>query len=145
MPASASLWMSLRLTLRPLAAVKALSYRPSSPRSMTFLISYSETENISGAGEPAPTITTKDRLALVTVIVKGTPYVIVDICLRMLKPSELYKAQGFPPTMSLPKVPMANRSLKPSRFTCVATASGRSRWPHLLEQTPLGKYFMMSI
>ena len=29
-------------------------------------------------------------------MVKGTPYVIVDICLRMLKPAELYKAQGFP-------------------------------------------------
>lgn len=54
------------------------------------------TGSLSSAGEPAPTITTKDRLALVTVMVKGTPYVIVDICLRMLKPSELYKAQGFP-------------------------------------------------
>ncbi|EGH99810.1 C-5 cytosine-specific DNA methylase, partial [Pseudomonas amygdali pv. lachrymans str. M302278] len=65
-------------------------------RVAAFLISYYGTENVSGAGEPAPTITTKDRLALVTVMVKGTPYVIVDICLRMLKPPELYKAQGFP-------------------------------------------------
>ncbi|QGT81555.1 DNA cytosine methyltransferase [Pseudomonas coronafaciens] len=65
-------------------------------RVAAFLISYYGTENVSGAGEPAPTITTKDRLALVTVMVKGTPYVIIDICLRMLKPSELYKAQGFP-------------------------------------------------
>lgn len=46
--------------------------------------------------EPMTTITTKDRLALVTVYIKGTPYVIVDICLRMLKPRELYRAQGFP-------------------------------------------------
>lgn len=44
----------------------------------------------------ASTITTKDRLALVTVMIKGTPYVIVDICLRMLQPHELYRAQGFP-------------------------------------------------
>ncbi|EPM57343.1 C-5 cytosine-specific DNA methylase [Pseudomonas syringae pv. actinidiae ICMP 19103] len=58
-------------------------------RVAAFLISYYGTENVSGAGEPAPTITTKDRLALVTVMVKGTPYVIVDICLRMLKPAEL--------------------------------------------------------
>ncbi|MCK9691321.1 DNA cytosine methyltransferase [Pseudomonas syringae] len=65
-------------------------------RVAAFLISYYGTENVSGAGEPAPTITTKDRLALVTVMVKGSPYVIVDICLRMLKPSELYRAQGFP-------------------------------------------------
>ncbi|VVN50684.1 hypothetical protein PS687_00395 [Pseudomonas fluorescens] len=41
-------------------------------------------------------MTIPDRLAMVTVMVKGTPYVIVDICLRMLKPSKLYKAQGFP-------------------------------------------------
>ena len=46
---------------------------------------------------PAPTtITPPDRLALVTVTIKGTPYVIVDICLRMLQPAELYKAQGLP-------------------------------------------------
>lgn len=45
---------------------------------------------------PASTITTKDRLALVTVTIRGTPYVIVDIGLRMLQPRELYLAQGFP-------------------------------------------------
>ncbi|KAA0910641.1 DNA cytosine methyltransferase [Pusillimonas sp. ANT_WB101] len=46
--------------------------------------------------EPMHTLTTKDRLALVTVIIQGTPYVIVDIKLRMLEPHELYAAQGFP-------------------------------------------------
>ncbi|WP_340052060.1 DNA cytosine methyltransferase, partial [Pseudomonas proteolytica] len=65
-------------------------------RVAAFLISYYGTENVSACDSPAPTITTKDRLAMVTVMVKGTPYVIVDICLRMLKPAELYKAQGFP-------------------------------------------------
>ncbi|WP_163056948.1 DNA cytosine methyltransferase [Acidithiobacillus ferrooxidans] len=45
---------------------------------------------------PMATITTKDRLALVTVHIEGTPYVIVDIGLRMLQPRELYRAQGFP-------------------------------------------------
>lgn len=37
------------------------------------------------------------RLALVTVNVKGVPHVIVDIGLRMMAPRELYNAQGFPP------------------------------------------------
>lgn len=46
--------------------------------------------------DPLHTITTKDRLALVTVTVRGTPYVIVDIGMRMLTPAELYAAQGFP-------------------------------------------------
>ncbi|TCV51356.1 DNA cytosine methyltransferase [Pseudomonas sp. 460] len=65
-------------------------------RVAAFLISYYGADNTSGCDAPAPTITTKDRLAMVTVMVQGTPYVIVDICLRMLKPAELYKAQGFP-------------------------------------------------
>lgn len=46
--------------------------------------------------DPLTTITTKDRLALVTVWLKGEPYVIVDIGLRMLTPRELYNANGFP-------------------------------------------------
>lgn len=47
--------------------------------------------------DPITTITTHDRLALVTVWLKGEPWVIVDICLRMLVPRELYNAQDFPP------------------------------------------------
>jgi DNA (cytosine-5)-methyltransferase 1 len=53
-------------------------------------------ENIRPLDEPVSTVTTKDRLALVTVWISGDPYVIVDIRLRMLKPRELYRAQGFP-------------------------------------------------
>jgi DNA (cytosine-5)-methyltransferase 1 len=29
-------------------------------------------------------------------MIKGTPYVIVDIGMRMLTPRDLYRAQGFP-------------------------------------------------
>lgn len=65
-------------------------------RVAAFLVSYYGASHASDAAEPLATITTKDRLALVTVHVKGTPYVIVDICLRMLQPHELYRAQGFP-------------------------------------------------
>jgi DNA (cytosine-5)-methyltransferase 1 len=46
--------------------------------------------------DPMTTITTHDRLALVTVWLRGEPWVIVDICLRMLVPRELYNAQDFP-------------------------------------------------
>jgi DNA (cytosine-5)-methyltransferase 1 len=45
--------------------------------------------------EPATAITTKDRLALVTVWIEGQPWVIVDIGLRMLEPDELKRASGF--------------------------------------------------
>lgn len=46
---------------------------------------------------PITTVTTHDRLALVTVWLQGEPWVIVDITLRMLVPRELYNAQDFPP------------------------------------------------
>lgn len=66
-------------------------------RVAAFLIKYYGTgANVPSLTDPADTITTKDRLALVTVVIKGAPYVIVDIGLRMLKPHELYRAQGFP-------------------------------------------------
>lgn len=51
--------------------------------------------NGAACSDPAPTITTKDRMGLVTV--RGQDYQIVDIGLRMLTPRELFDAQGFPP------------------------------------------------
>ena len=66
-------------------------------RCAAFLIRYyGEGGQWSDLRDPVATITTKDRLALVTVWIEGDPYVIVDICLRMLTPRELYNAQGFP-------------------------------------------------
>lgn len=59
-----------------------------------YLVKYYGTGDGQSVREPLHTITTKDRLALVTV--KGEPYRIVDIGMRMLKPHELYAAQGFP-------------------------------------------------
>ena len=44
--------------------------------------------------DPLGTITSKDRFALVTI--HGEEYIITDIRMRMLQPSELFKAQGFP-------------------------------------------------
>lgn len=57
---------------------------------------YGDGGQLGNLAEPMATITTKDRLALVTVLVQGQPFVIVDIGLRMLQPHELYAAQGFP-------------------------------------------------
>lgn len=67
-------------------------------RVAAFLMRYHGTGGQHAAlDEPLTTATTKDRLALVTVTIQGTPYVIVDICLRMLRREELFRAQGFPP------------------------------------------------
>lgn len=72
-------------------------HQESAMRVAAFLVKYYGTgANVPSLADPVDTVTTKDRLALVTVVIKGTPYVIVDIGLRMLKPHELYRAQGFP-------------------------------------------------
>nr|WP_282103253.1 DNA cytosine methyltransferase [Pseudomonas sp. PNPG3] len=104
-------------------------------RVAAFLISYYGTENTSAADAPAPTVTTKDRLGLVTVFVKGTPYVIVDICLRMLQPHELYRAQGFPanyvidvgadgvPFTKTEQVHMCGNSVSPPAMAALARAN----------------------
>lgn len=60
-----------------------------------FLVKYyGNGDNAVACSEPAPTITAKDRMGLVTV--HGQDYQIVDIGLRMLTPRELFDAQGFP-------------------------------------------------
>lgn len=66
-------------------------------RVAAFLVKYYGTATGVDLRDPLDTVTTRDRLALVTVHVRGVPYVIVDIGLRMLRPRELYAAQGFPP------------------------------------------------
>jgi DNA (cytosine-5)-methyltransferase 1 len=60
-----------------------------------FLTKYFGTAIGQSVTEPANTVTTKDHFGLVVVHVGGTPYVIVDIGLRMLTPRELARAQGF--------------------------------------------------
>ena len=63
-----------------------------------FLIKYYGTGCGQEAGRPLGTITTKDRLGLVNVItdIDGEQYILKDIFLRMLKPEELKRMQGFP-------------------------------------------------
>ena len=104
-------------------------------RVAAFLISYYGTSDAGDIAAPAPTITTRDRLALVTVTIKGTPYVIVDICLRMLQPTELYKAQGFPadyiishgadgkPFTKTQQVHMCGNSVSPPPMAALARAN----------------------
>lgn len=59
-----------------------------------FMVKYYGTDQDPALREPLHTVTTKDRFGLV--MVKGEPYQLVDIGLRMLTPRELYRAQGFP-------------------------------------------------
>lgn len=67
-----------------------------------FLVKYYATDGENEAAQsqradrPLDCITTKARFAVVTVTIDARTYVIVDIGLRMLKPRELARAQGFP-------------------------------------------------
>ncbi len=89
--AGATRFAEVECTLSPEQEAGAL-------RVAAFLVKYYGTgANVPSLLDPVDTVTTRDRLALVTVHLQGVPYVIVDIGLRMLKPHELYRAQGFPP------------------------------------------------
>ncbi|WP_234196231.1 DNA cytosine methyltransferase [Pseudacidovorax sp. NFM-22] len=86
---------------------------------------------------PMTTITTHDRLALVTVWLQGEPWVIVDITLRMLVPRELYNAQDFPgtyvidrtasgkPLTKTAQVRMAGNSVSPLPMRLIVAANYR--------------------
>jgi DNA (cytosine-5)-methyltransferase 1 len=58
----------------------------------SFIASYYGTQNISPVSDPLPTVTTKDRFALVLPVINGKA---LDIRLRMLKPHELKRAHSF--------------------------------------------------
>ncbi len=105
-------------------------------RVAAFLIKYYGTgTNAPSLTDPVDTITTRDRLALVTVVLRGTRYVIVDIGLRMLKPHELYRAQGFPvgyiidrtangtPLTTSASVRMVGNSVSPPPLRALAEAN----------------------
>lgn len=59
-----------------------------------FLMKYYRTDQDPRLEQPLGTITTKDRFGLV--MVKGEPYAITDIGMRMLSAPELFRAQSFP-------------------------------------------------
>ncbi|MVW75357.1 DNA cytosine methyltransferase [Pseudomonas xionganensis] len=111
-------------------------------RCAAFLMKYHGIgENVIGMDEQVSTVTTKDRLALVTVWIGGDPYVIVDIHLRMLQPHELYAAQGFPPNYIIDKghdgrkftkseqVFMCGNSVSPPPMAAIAAANSPYKKP----------------
>lgn len=59
-----------------------------------FLLKYYGVDQDPRLEEPLHTVTARDRFALV--MVHGEPYIITDIGMRMLRPRELFRAQGFP-------------------------------------------------
>lgn len=71
--------------------LRACDYGAPTIRKRLFLIARCDGQPLQ---EPLHTVTTKDRYGLV--MIKGEPYQIADIGMRMLEPHELFAAQGFP-------------------------------------------------
>jgi len=63
--------------------------------SAAFISKYCGTGDGQDVSDPMHTVTTKDRMGVVTVDIDGEPYFITDIGMRMLSPRELFRAQGF--------------------------------------------------
>jgi DNA (cytosine-5)-methyltransferase 1 len=69
----------------------------SAVRVAAFLVKYYGNEvDAHGVDAPLGTVTTRERFAVVTVTIKASTFVLVDIGMRMLEPRELANAQGFP-------------------------------------------------
>ena len=104
-------------------------------RVAAFLVTYYGAGQPVDLRDPMDTITTRDRLALVTVVLRGVPHVIVDIGLRMLSPRELYRAQGFPadyiidrtaggkPLTKSAQVRMCGNSVSPKPMQAIVAAN----------------------
>lgn len=105
-----------------------------------FLIKYYSGDNYAPCDRPAPTITTKDRMGLVTI--HGQDYQIVDIGLRMLTPRELFDAQGFPPDYIIDvdadgkEYPKSEQVARCGNAVCppIPTALVRANLPELCER-----------
>ncbi len=104
-------------------------------RVAAFLVNYYGNGTALDLRDPLDTVTTRDRMALVTVQLQGVPYVITDIRLRMLKPAELFRAQGFPadyiidrtangtPLTTSAAVRMVGNSVSPPPMAALARAN----------------------
>lgn len=108
-----------------------------------FLVKYyGGSGNGASCADPAPTITTRDRMGLVTV--HGVDYQIVDIGLRMLTPRELFDAQGFPPDYIIDVdadgnvYPKSEQVARCGNAVCppIPTALVRANLPELCEEEP---------
>jgi DNA (cytosine-5)-methyltransferase 1 len=84
--------------------------------------------------DPIGTVTARDRFGLVTV--NGEEYAIADIGLRMLAPSELFKAQGFPGSYIIDRGVFeveGRREIRPLTKSAQVRMCGNSVCPPLAE------------
>ncbi len=106
-----------------------------------FLTKYYGQGDGQSVSEPAHTLTTRDRLGVVTVDIDGATYAITDIGMRMLTPREQFRAQGFPDSYNIETgadgkpMPKTQQTHKCGNSVCppVAAALVSANCPHLKE------------
>ncbi len=106
-----------------------------------FLTKYYGQGDGQTVSEPAHTLTTRDRLGVVTVDIDGATYAITDIGMRMLTPREQFRAQGFPDSYNIETgadgkpMPKTQQTHKCGNSVCppVAAALVSANCPHLKE------------
>jgi DNA (cytosine-5)-methyltransferase 1 len=92
--------------------------------------------------EPTHTLTTNDRMGVVTVDIDGTTYAITDISMRMLTAREQFRAQGFPDSYEIDTRPDGTRFTSEEKTRMcgnsvpphIAAALVRANCAHLIEK-----------
>jgi DNA (cytosine-5)-methyltransferase 1 len=107
-------YAEVRITLVPKESLDA-SYVERAVKTCAFLVKYFRTGIARPLDRPLDTITTRDRVGLVEVIlvkVGDSEWVLADICMRMLTPRELFLCQGFPAGYEITTVPVVTAGMK---------------------------------
>lgn len=101
-------YAEVRVTLVPKDSIDA-AYAATAVKTCAFLVKYYGSGVARRVDCPLDTITTKDRLGLVQVIlvrVGDEEWILADIGMRMLTPRELFLCQGFPAGYEIERVPI---------------------------------------
>lgn len=101
-------YAEVRITLVPRESLDP-AHVDRAVQTCAFLVKYFGTGVARPLDQPVGTLTTKDRIGLVQVVllrVGDAEWVLADIGMRMLTPRELFLCQGFPPEYQIDQVPM---------------------------------------
>jgi DNA (cytosine-5)-methyltransferase 1 len=126
-------YAEVRVTLVPRDSLDP-AYAATAVKTCAFLVKYFGTGVARRLDQPLGTLTTKDRIGLVEVIlvrVGDTEWVLADIGMRMLTPRELFRCQGFPPDYEIEHVPVQGVGLQRLTKKAQTRLVGNSVPPHV--------------
>lgn len=92
------------------------------------------------ADDPLHTVRAKDCCGVVTVMVEGQPYAIVDIGMRMLTPRERFNAQGFLPDYTIDRGELEDGTIIPLTLEQQGRMCGNSVCPQMAKALVAANY-----